>query len=119
MTRAVVCGIAGRMGDRLGNLILDADDLHLAGATERPGHEAVGRDAGAVLGRGSLGVAVTDVVPATDADVVIAFTTPESTLADAAVCAAAGTETASRLGAFAMWKTLYEPLWGWPNAPRR
>ncbi|MFP6642162.1 MAG: 4-hydroxy-tetrahydrodipicolinate reductase [Candidatus Latescibacterota bacterium] len=91
MTRAVVCGIAGRMGDRLGNLILDADDLHLAGATERPGHEAVGRDAGAVLGRGSLGVAVTDVVPATDADVVIAFTTPESTLADAAVCAAAGT----------------------------
>ena len=34
---------------------------------------------------------MTDVVPATDADVVIAFTTPESTLADAAVCAAAGT----------------------------
>ena len=91
MSSVVVCGIAGRMGQRLGNLILDSDDLQLTGATERPGHDALGRDAGDVLGRGSVGVTVTDAVGAADADVVIAFTSPEATLADAATCAAAGT----------------------------
>ncbi|HCL30104.1 MAG TPA: 4-hydroxy-tetrahydrodipicolinate reductase [Candidatus Latescibacteria bacterium] len=91
MTKVVVCGIAGRMGQRLGNLICDDDEMQLVGATERPGHEALGRDVGDVLGRGTLGATVTDLVPAAAADVVIAFTAPESTLADAAACAAAGT----------------------------
>jgi 4-hydroxy-tetrahydrodipicolinate reductase len=89
--RVVVCGIAGRMGQRLGNLILDSDDLELVGATERPEHEALGRDAGEVLGRGACGFTVTDTVATAQADVVIAFTSPESTLVDATACAATGT----------------------------
>lgn len=91
MITVVVCGVAGRMGQRLGNLILDSDDLQLVGATERPGHEALGHDAGDVLGRGANGVKVTNAVAAADADVVLAFTAPDSTLIDAAACAAAGT----------------------------
>ena len=89
--RIAVCGLGGRMGQRLGNLVLDADDLELTAASERPGHDWLGLDAGEVLGRGSLGVKVRPAIAASDADVVVAFTTPEATLADAAVCAAAGT----------------------------
>ncbi|MBQ38514.1 MAG: 4-hydroxy-tetrahydrodipicolinate reductase [Gemmatimonadaceae bacterium] len=91
MAKIVVCGITGRMGQRLGNLIVDSDDLQLMGGTERPGHEALGRDAGVVVGCDLQGVSVTEDVPAAEADVVIAFTAPESTLADARACAAAGT----------------------------
>ena len=89
--RIAVCGLGGRMGQRLGNLVLDADDLELTAASEGPGHEWLGRDAGEALGRGPLGVEVQPAIAAADADVVVAFTTPEATLADAAACAAAGT----------------------------
>ncbi len=91
MTSVAVCGLAGRMGQRLGHLILDAEDLQLVGAKERPGHDTIGQDAGQVLGRGTLGVAVVDSLQAAAADVAIAFTTPQSTLEDARLCAAAGT----------------------------
>ena len=89
--RIAVCGLGGRMGQRLGNLVLDAGDLELTAASERPGHEWLDRDAGEALGRGRLGVDIQPAIAAADADVVVAFTTPEATLADAAACAAAGT----------------------------
>lgn len=79
------------MGLRLGNLILDAGDLDLVGATEHPGHEAIGHDAGEVLGRATVGVTVTEEVPTDGTDVVITFTTPEATLVQTQVCAANGT----------------------------
>ena len=89
--RIAVCGLGGRMGQRLGNLVLDAEDLELTAASEAPGHDWLGLDAGEVLGRGPLGVKIQPAIAASDADVVVAFTTPEATLADAAACAAAGT----------------------------
>jgi 4-hydroxy-tetrahydrodipicolinate reductase len=92
MTRIVVCGVAGRMGQRLAHLTLEAGDLHLAGGTERPGHPAVGRDIGEVIGRGRLDLKISDALGtiAQQGQVVMAFTTPEATLADAAVCAQRG-----------------------------
>lgn len=92
MTDIVVCGIAGRMGRRLGELTVDADDLNLVGATERPGHEAVGRDAGAFLGRRDTGFKVVDGAAAAVAGggVLINFTAPQPTLDAAEACAAAG-----------------------------
>ena len=42
MTKIVICGIAGRMGQRLAHLTLTAADLELCGGKERPNHEAVG-----------------------------------------------------------------------------
>lgn len=89
--RIAVCGVAGRMGQRLGNLVLDTDDLQLAAATEQPGHDSIGSDAGVVLGRGTTGVTVGDALPAESVDVAIAFTLPAGTLADAEACAAAST----------------------------
>ena len=55
MTKIVICGVAGRMGQRLAHLILTADDLELCGGKERPDHEAVGRDIGEVVGARHLG----------------------------------------------------------------
>ena len=92
MVNVVVCGVAGRMGQRLANLVIGSEDLELVGATERPGHEAIGKDVGEVVGSrqleqmvwGHLGEVLDK------AQVAIAFTTPEATLADAALCAEKG-----------------------------
>jgi 4-hydroxy-tetrahydrodipicolinate reductase len=92
MIDVVVCGVAGRMGQRLANLVLDSDDLQLVGGTEGPGHEAIGRDIGEVVGRPKLGPAVSDSINAAmeKAQVAIDFTGPEATLAAAAACAEKG-----------------------------
>lgn len=89
MTKIVVTGIAGRMGQRLGSLTVEADDLSLVGATERENHSSVGCDVGQFLGERNQGVLVSnnleDFIEL--ADVVIAFTSPEATLRDAKICA--------------------------------
>jgi 4-hydroxy-tetrahydrodipicolinate reductase len=92
MTNIVVCGIAGRMGRRLAELTFESDDLQLSGATECPGHEAIGRDLGAFFGRAELGIRITDDVrSAVAADgVLINFTAPGPTVEAAEACAEAG-----------------------------
>ena len=95
MTNVVVCGVGGRMGQRLAQLVLESGDLELVGATEHPGHEAVGRALGDVVGgdRREGDRAVTSDLNQVvgRADVVIVFTSPEATLTDAAVCSRSGT----------------------------
>ncbi|MBT7860564.1 MAG: 4-hydroxy-tetrahydrodipicolinate reductase [Gemmatimonadetes bacterium] len=91
MTDIIVCGASGRMGQRLIHLTAAAPDLRLVGATERPDHPDIGRDAGIIAGSGELGIPlVSDLAAIEGGDVAIAFTLPEPTLADAATCAAAG-----------------------------
>ena len=46
--RAIVTGAGGRMGGRVLALAKEADDFQIVGATERPDHPAIGRDAGEV-----------------------------------------------------------------------
>ena len=83
MIKAAVCGAAGRMGRRIIHLMKDDEGLVLAGALERAGHPALGRDAGEVAGIGPCGVAIGDDAgkAVAEADVVIDFTSPASTLA--------------------------------------
>ncbi len=92
MVKIAVCGIGGRMGQRLAHLTLDAEDLELIGGTEYAGSDAVGRDIGEVIGARALDLSVTDSLASIvgDAQVAVAFTTPQATLADAAICAARG-----------------------------
>ena len=92
MTKIVICGIAGRMGQRLAHLTLTAADLELCGGKERPNHEAVGRDIGEVVSARHLGLTVSDTLSGiVEPDqVVVCFTTPEATLEDAALCAVRG-----------------------------
>ena len=93
MTNIVVCGVAGRMGQRLAHLSLAAEDLQLVGGKEHPAHMAIARDIGEIIGAGRLDLEVRDSLAGlVEADrVVVNFTTPEATLKDAAICAEHGT----------------------------
>lgn len=81
--KLAVMGATGRMGLTLIRHILDSDDLELAGATEAPGHKAVGEDLGRLVGRDAIGVSVTDdpLELVTHTEGVIDFTVPKASLA--------------------------------------
>lgn len=78
----IVVGAAGRMGQALIRTIAEVDGVHLAGAIERPGSEALGRDAGELSGLGVNGVLITDdALPVfAQAEGVLDFTAPAATL---------------------------------------
>lgn len=80
--RIAVVGASGRMGKALINAVLETDGATLAGAIERAGADAVGQDAGSLVGQGALGVTLSDdplpVFAACDA--VLDFTAPAATL---------------------------------------
>lgn len=92
MTRIAVTGAAGRMGKALIEAVTISPETTLAAAIERPESTLIGVDAGELAGIGHLGVKVAgdlaDVVD--DFDVLIDFTAPVATLANAGVCAAHG-----------------------------
>ncbi|MDH3738426.1 MAG: 4-hydroxy-tetrahydrodipicolinate reductase [Alphaproteobacteria bacterium] len=87
-----VVGASGRMGRMVVNIIAASDGCELAGATEAPGSEFVGADAGMLAGVSDMGIAVGDDASAMFAgvDVVIDFTVPAATQAHAQIAAAAG-----------------------------
>ncbi len=78
----IVVGAAGRMGQTLIRTIAEIDGVHLSGAIERPGSDALSRDAGELAGLGSNGVIVTDdALPVfAKAEGVLDFTAPAATL---------------------------------------
>jgi len=78
----VVVGAAGRMGLTLIRTIAEIDGVHLAGAIERHGSDALGKDAGELAGLGPNGVLITDdALPAfAKAEGVLDFTAPAATL---------------------------------------
>lgn len=88
MTRIAIPGAAGRMGRNLIDACMRSDGLELGVATERPGHDLLGSDAGVVAGKGELGVAIGDDLEAAVArfDVLIDFTAPDATLAHLDIC---------------------------------
>ena len=59
MTRVLVAGAAGRMGQRIIHMVQAHPGLELAGAFEASTSPAIGRDAGAISGLGETGVAIT------------------------------------------------------------
>ena len=89
--KLAVMGCAGRMGRMLIETIAATDGVELAGATERPGSDWIGRDLGEAMGGASLGVTVVDdplpVFAAVDG--VIDFTTPDAVCAHAELSAQA------------------------------
>jgi 4-hydroxy-tetrahydrodipicolinate reductase len=91
MIKAVVTGVAGRMGTQIARLVRTAEGMALAGAVERPG-PAVGQDAGVVAGMAPAGVAVVDDLAKAlaGADVVVDFTSHEASARHAELCAERG-----------------------------
>lgn len=88
MTRIAVTGAAGRMGKMLIEAIGLNESTKLGAAIEMVGSPAVGQDAGVISGLGELGVTVVDDLSAvlSDFDVLIDFTVPQATVANAALC---------------------------------
>jgi 4-hydroxy-tetrahydrodipicolinate reductase len=91
-TRIAIAGAAGRMGRILLEAVKQNPQAHLGAATGRPGNSLIGSDAGEIAGLGKLQVRLVgdlqEVIQ--DFDVLIDFTTPQTTLANAKLCAAHG-----------------------------
>jgi len=89
--RLVVAGAAGRMGRVLIEIIRQTPGAHLAGAIEQPGSIAIGQDAGLLAGCGQMGVAISGdaLAVVAGADGILDFTSPQSTVALAALAAQA------------------------------
>ena len=89
--RIAVAGASGRMGQMLIDTISASTDATLSGALDRPGSDAIGKDAGSFLGK-TTGVPIcSDLAQGLrDADFLIDFTRPEGTLAHLEFCAAHG-----------------------------
>ena len=93
-----IIGAAGRMGRMLIAEVLGHDGASLVGAVEGVGNAALGQDAGLLAAVGAAGVTVGDDAGALFAacDAVLEFTSPEASLAHAAL--AASTQTIHVIG---------------------
>ncbi|MEY4760586.1 MAG: hypothetical protein RLZZ200_442 [Pseudomonadota bacterium] len=91
VAKVTIIGASGRMGSALVRAIAEFPTLALHGAVTMPGHPDLGRDAGEVAGRGTVGVSLTANVPAAlaGADVAIDFSSGAITAANVSACAEA------------------------------
>lgn len=89
--RLIVVGAGGRMGQALAGAVIDHKNLSIAGAVDRPGSDAIGKDIGTLCGRDPIGVTVSDdPLPLfANAEGVLDFTTPAATVQYAGLAAQA------------------------------
>ena len=82
MTRVIVAGAAGRMGQRISYMVHNHPGLELAAAFEHQDSPAVGRDVGENGGFGKMGVAIAPGLEAVidKGDVIIDFTFHQATM---------------------------------------
>lgn len=92
MSNIAVIGAAGRMGKALIETIAETEGALLSAALEHPDSSMVGADAGelAGIGRKNIQVAASLIEVADDFDVLIDFSIPAVTAANAAFCAEHG-----------------------------
>ncbi len=89
MTKVIVAGAAGRMGQRVGYMVSQSPELTYSGAFEASGSEAIGRDAGEICGCGKNGVIIQEGLESVidQGDVIIDFTFHEATMKFAEIAA--------------------------------
>ncbi len=86
MITIAVNGVCGRMGSRIAALVIGDPELKLVGALERIGHPSLGKDVGSIAGYGETGIKITPFLD-TYAHVLIDFSSPESAINIAEICA--------------------------------
>lgn len=88
MTRIAVAGAAGRMGRAIIEACQQIEKMSVGVALERSNSDVLGMDVGTLIGIAPLSLVVTDSIKqAKDQfDVLIDFTTPESTVQNVLVC---------------------------------
>jgi 4-hydroxy-tetrahydrodipicolinate reductase len=89
--KTAVLGVSGRMGQMLVRAIDEAEDMVVSGATEREGHDWVGRDLGEAMGGAARGVIVSadPLEVFAQVEAVIDFTSPDATVAHSVLAAQA------------------------------
>lgn len=89
MIRIAVTGAGGRMGKALIETVSQTEGMQLCAAIENPQSSLIGVDAGELAGIGNTGVAVADTLESVsdNFDVLIDFTVPDATEANARFCA--------------------------------
>ncbi|MBI3581821.1 MAG: 4-hydroxy-tetrahydrodipicolinate reductase [Nitrospinae bacterium] len=92
MLKVAVTGCAGRMGREITDLVSRDEDMKIAGMVERKGHPLVGQDLIGPDMAGNPGPIITDNLREIigGVDVVIDFTTPESSMEHYKIVAGAG-----------------------------
>ncbi|HJP06345.1 MAG: 4-hydroxy-tetrahydrodipicolinate reductase [Acidiferrobacteraceae bacterium] len=85
--RVAIAGAAGRMGRALVVACENHEAVTLQHAFEQPGHDAVGQSAGMLAGTTNRGPVIGDSIAGPPFDVLVDFTTPETTLANLSYCA--------------------------------
>ena len=90
MMRVAIIGASGRMGKNLIEAVSQTEGLTVSAAIERPDSSLIGADAGELAGVGKLGVKVVGSLESVvnDFDILIDFTTPETTVHNLDVCVA-------------------------------
>ncbi len=90
MTKVIIAGASGRMGQRIGYMVNQNPNLTLVGGFEQADNPAVGKDMGEVGGYGTVGVTISPSLEEIidQGDVVIDFTFHAATMAFAKICAA-------------------------------
>lgn len=92
MLRVAIIGAGGRMGKTLIEAVNESSQVKLAAGIVEPSSSLVGVDLGELAGIGRNSIQVADSLEkvVNDFDLLIDFTTPTTTLANAAFCAANG-----------------------------
>ncbi len=92
MIRIAIMGASGRMGKTLVQAVSESDQVKLAAGIVEPSSSLVGVDLGELAGIGKNALLVADSLESVvnDFDLLIDFTAPAATLANAAFCAANG-----------------------------
>ena len=92
MIRVGIIGCAGRMGRANLAAVLEKPEMEIAGGIEMAGHPALGQDLGVLAGRDSIGIQVGSDLQELliKSHVIIEFSTPQASLANARACADAG-----------------------------
>lgn len=82
-TEIIVVGALGRMGAEIANIVLSDNNLKLRACLEYKGHPKAGTDYGECIGKGQLGITLTDNIDTIDFTnaVVIDFSSPQSSRA--------------------------------------
>jgi 4-hydroxy-tetrahydrodipicolinate reductase len=82
MTKVIIAGAAGRMGQRLGVMVTEHPQLTYAAAFEVSGSSALGKDAGEVAGLGTNGIVISEGLESVidKGDVIIDFTFHKATM---------------------------------------
>jgi len=88
--RIAIAGASGRMGQILIETVIKADDMQLIVALSRPGSAGLGQDAGAFLGLDTGVLTTANLNALTQADCLIDFTRPATTLEHLKICSQHG-----------------------------